>query len=625
MPAKHRCSCFSEESSSFLYGLRREAPSTERVLLERLLNVLSRAAANKKSNNPQRLWAESERPEWWPGVTLLCWKNPREHPKDNKKTLKEKIAILETQLKQRELMSKELEEELEAQKNGKKVDLELKSDFEAVIAKASGLHFMLNKVKTKMGDSKPMSDRISKYVTETQACMEKCLQVIEGFHKKVEAREQHRQNLWDRMGVSKAERGQPSAKRPHSDVSYDLETDSLSIDLDDADDVEALHMALASPSFSASPFSPAATLSPSPQNMSDIAVADMLMGVPSPTFIPQSQYVHAVTSYQRSLSMPSPVQAVPEPLLSMDQLQLRSVSPIPVPGCKPSSKKSMRRSDEARGKSLQQRSPMDSLVEALGSEDIESIEISQSTLPPTSGSKGKRVAESDVQRRKDRKQRQSPLNRPKSSGIKEKSSTPPTVEVKSSRKSATFPMSYRYSGGQLMQAGAPSNPEAGWQVLHTIPASDPSWPLRIKNDASSPLASEDLVEDGDGRGVRMDVSRSSQDDDLDNVAEVLEESESRPTFSMYTVTDMGDMDNLAQMTTHLSCDDLQASVTEPVMDSAPPSSVRLVLGPERVMVPGQYVFHSAPLSSSSAARSATTKGDSKSLSHAIGNLKDTFK
>ena len=207
MPAKHRCGCFSQQSSSFLYGLRREAPSTQRVLLERLLNILSRAAAHK-SKNPQRLWADSERPEWWTEVTDLKWKNPREHPKDNKETLKKKIEVLERELTKRKLMSEDLKAELEAHRDSKKVDLELKSDFEAVIAKASGLHYMLNKVSTKMEQSRSISDKIATYIRETRDCLDQCLKRINSMYHQVEAREKRKSSLWEQMGVSKRQRSE---------------------------------------------------------------------------------------------------------------------------------------------------------------------------------------------------------------------------------------------------------------------------------------------------------------------------------------------------------------------------------------------------------------------------------
>ncbi|KAL8625628.1 hypothetical protein ACOMHN_043903 [Nucella lapillus] len=212
-----------EQSGSFLYGLRRDTPSTERVLLERLLNILSRAAAANKSRNPQRLWAQSERPEWWTQVTDLPWKNPREHPKDNKETLKKKIEVLKTELRKRDIMTKELEEELEIHRGSKKIDLELKSDFEAVISKASGLHYMLDKVSSKMGQSRIISDKMATYIKETKHCLDRVHKRINTMYDQVQAREDRKSDLWTTMGVSKHQ--QPLARD-------DLVLDSLGMEPD---------------------------------------------------------------------------------------------------------------------------------------------------------------------------------------------------------------------------------------------------------------------------------------------------------------------------------------------------------------------------------------------------------
>lgn len=208
--SKHRCKCYSVESSSFLYGLRREGPSTERVVLERLLNVLSRAAATN-NKNPQRLWAKSEQPEWWEHCTKLQWKNPREHPKDKKDTLRQKIAILERELKQRGLITPAMEEELELWRNSKKSDLELKSDFEAVIAKASGLHYMVDQVFAKIDKARVLTDKIAQFIRETNVCLEACVKKLNKMFERVQLREERKQSLWEKHGVSKTDLIRPSS------------------------------------------------------------------------------------------------------------------------------------------------------------------------------------------------------------------------------------------------------------------------------------------------------------------------------------------------------------------------------------------------------------------------------
>nr|KAG5698355.1 hypothetical protein BaRGS_010941 [Batillaria attramentaria] len=165
--------------------------------------------ASRSEKNGTRLW--SEEPDWWKECTKLPWKNPREHPKDKKDTLKQKIEILEKQLRERGLMTPAIEQELELSKSGKKADLELKSDFEAVIAKASGLHYMVNQVYDKMSKAHVFSDKIAVYVRETKSCLEQCLTSVSKLFQRVESREKRKQSLWDKMGVSQSKRIRPAS------------------------------------------------------------------------------------------------------------------------------------------------------------------------------------------------------------------------------------------------------------------------------------------------------------------------------------------------------------------------------------------------------------------------------
>ncbi|KAK7485324.1 hypothetical protein BaRGS_00023423 [Batillaria attramentaria] len=304
-PAKHRCNCFSEESSSFLYGLRREGPSTERVVLERLLNVLSRAAV-ETPKNPQRLW--SEEPDWWKECTKLPWKNPREHPKDKKDTLKQKIEILEKQLRERGLMTPAIEQELELSKSGKKADLELKSDFEAVIAKASGLHYMVNQVYDKMSKAHVFSDKIAVYVRETKSCLEQCLTSVSKLFQRVESREKRKQSLWDKMGVSQSKRIRPASGDFPLDELGEVAT-FIQDNLLSLPDTQADVYSLSPPILSPAPF-----------------VAEE---VKSPPSVETAQFVPPKTqnTYQRSASEPYPTPAFTS-VVTSDSVhsQQRSVS-----------------------------------------------------------------------------------------------------------------------------------------------------------------------------------------------------------------------------------------------------------------------------------------------------------
>nr|KAG5698354.1 hypothetical protein BaRGS_010940 [Batillaria attramentaria] len=181
-------------------------------------------AAAKAHSNPQRLW--SEEPDWWKECTQLLWKNPREHPKDKKEILKKKIEILEKQLRERGLMTSAIEQELELSKSSKKADLELKSDFEAVIAKASGLHYMVDQVYAKMEKTRVFSDKIADYILEIKSCLDMCVSRMEQMHEKVDAREKRKKALWEHFGVSKTKRTRISEEEPAF-----LELDFLQEDL----------------------------------------------------------------------------------------------------------------------------------------------------------------------------------------------------------------------------------------------------------------------------------------------------------------------------------------------------------------------------------------------------------
>ena len=666
MPAKHRCGCFSQQSSSFLYGLRREAPSTQRVLLERLLNILSRAAAHK-SKNPQRLWADSERPEWWTEVTDLKWKNPREHPKDNKETLKKKIEVLERELTNRKLMNEDLKAELEAHRGSKKVDLELKSDFEAVIAKASGLHYMLDKVSTKMEQSRSISDKIATYIRETRDCLDQCLTRISSMYQQVEAREKRKSSLWEQMGVS---------KRQRSEVPEDFETDCLELDFDDIP-AEAFHIiesfSPASP-FSSSPLSPSPTsvlpVSPPVEKISDVNT-DHMTQQPNPcSFSPlpgtrNAQVLSVAAASRRSLSQPTCTHTASEGTLQVMDLSVGKSVHLSVPSLHPSAKKSRRYSadEEEEDKEKEpeatrvQSAPLGILLQTpkmkpvvedvvvVDDDDdvivVENAETSQSrssavgglsaSVGPLfrgggAGSEGaKSIAEaSEVQRRKDRgKHRRNPHDRPKSLGARDKQrlTLPAETAVAEHRRYSSLPsdpappcLLSSISGVPFADSAKPPRRVLREQIIvagagvtaTSVGHASSSW-------GTSPLSADDLS---------VDSAEMSQHD-LDNVEAIIEDSPT-PTFSMYAADGTADMDHLAEMTTALSCDDLRPSVTEPVMrdlSDEQPRCLRSLSGPDRVQRghrEGVHRFAAAVSGLSSA------DADDQSLSKAIGGLRESL-
>lgn len=547
--AKHRCSCFSTESSSFLYGLRREAPSTERVLLERLLNVLSRAAVNKTSSgNPQRLWSETEKPDWWDAVCRHKWKNPREHPKDNKPVLKEKIEILEKELPPRNLMTPELNNELELHKNSKKVDLELKSDFEAVIAKASGLHFMLDKVANKMGQSKVISEKIATYIKETKLCLDRCHKTITSMHDKVEQGEKRRSSLWAHMGVSKQHQTSPSNLLTDDD----LETDCLELDLE-ADTLDEVQKD-----------APATVtgLQESSIYLSDSDILDIINQhdvrydpVYHRPLTPQAhgdlapdQKLKSV-QYQRSVSQPPP-QLVQETVHVMDLSQGKRVAVADIEA----SPQPLRRhlivgdgdNNEMTGRSrLESELTNPIIIDDDGDDHVDSFRHQSDRTTRF------RSIETDLNTHKMPRVEQSgeshAYERSKSSGgYKRVAADLQSTSEKKSRKSQ-----------MLTSTSHGTSHYKQYDPLERSWSSRPATRISaaLSPEASSSLSADDLVEDGD-----MAVM-SVRPQDIEDVEDILEESTGSPTVTMYTgPDDCTAMDQLAYMTKTLSCDDLRASV-----------------------------------------------------------------
>ena len=665
MPAKHRCECFSQKSSSFLYGLRREAPSTQRVLLERLLNILSRAAAHK-SKNPQRLWVESERPGWWTEVTDLKWKNPREHPKDNKETLKKKIAVLERELTQRKLMSEDLKAELEAHRGSKKVDLELKSDFEAIIAKTSGLHYMLDKVSIKMEQLRGISDKIATYIRETRTCLDHCLARINSMYQQVEAREKRKSSLWEQMGVS---------KRQRSEVPDDFETDGLELDFDDIPpDTLRFIDSLSPPSpFSSSPLSLSPTSVLTAEKITDVNTAHMTQQPNPRSFSPlpatmNEQVPSVAAAFRRSLSQPTCTHTVSEGTLQVMDLSVGKSVHLSVPSPPLPARKSRRYSaDEEeedkekepdaprvqsarRGillQSLKMKPVVEDVVVVVDDDDdddgvlvVENVETSQSrssavgglsaSVGPLfrgggAGSEGaKGIAEaSEVQRRKDRgKHRRNPHDRPKSLGTRDKQqfTLPAATAFAEHRRYSSLPLGpaspcvSSISGVPFADSAKPPRrllreridvTGAGVTATSVVCASS-SW-------GTSPLSADDLS---------MDSAEINQHD-LDNVEAIIEDSPT-PTFSMYAADGTADMDHLAEMTNALSCDDLRPSVTEPVMgdlSEEQPRCVRPLSGPDRAQRGHPEVVHRLVAAVSGL---PSADADDQSLSKAIGGLRESL-
>lgn len=640
MPSKHRCTCFSQQSSSFLYGLRREAPSTQRVLLERLLNVLSRVAAHK-SKNPQRLWADSERPDWWTKVTDLKWKNPREHPKDNKETLKKKIEVLERELERRHLMTEDLKSELAAHRESKKVDLELKSDFEAVIAKASGLHYMLDKVSNKMGQSRVISDKIATYISETKACLDQCVIRINGMFQQVEAREKRKSSLWETMGVS---------KRQRSELFEDLDTDCSEMDFDPTSPGAFHLLDILDPSspVSSSPLSPSPTsMLPVPTSSEETTVltSASITPQPNPRSIPSPPTLpipKVAVHVQRSLSPPSYTQPVSEPQYAMD-LSMGKSAALSFFSFAPPAKKSRRHSaDEEKEKKkvrvvagmqsaprgiLRQTQMLESMVEdVVVDDDVEIVGYSQTHsaavghLPSGArvfsggaGSGGKTPAEAETQRREELRQRRNPHDRPKSFGARSNQQLTLAEPGVEHRRYSSLPTAHGFQSGTS-------------EVTHTAFA-DRAKPSRSPREKTLPvgagsatasfvhatetstLATDDLT---------VDSGEMSQHD-LDNVEAIIEESPT-PTISMYAA-DVSGMDQLVEMTIALSCEDLRPSVMEPVVSDLSVdhlSSMTLPGGPVKVC--SGYQAARRPDAS---ANGLSSTGD-QSLSKAIGDLRGQF-
>ncbi|PVD23199.1 hypothetical protein C0Q70_16462 [Pomacea canaliculata] len=224
MARKNRCNCFDEEINAVLTGLRREGPSTERSILERLVNLLSRAAVKDRGEvNPQKVWTKELEPVWWKEFTDLRWKNPREHPKDRKDDLKKKVNILHNRLTELGGMTTVLEEEFQLATNSNKADIELKSDFEAIIAKVSGLHFMLENVSKKLKAAKDFTEKIAHYVRKISSCFEKCQLVVQETTLIVEAKDKKKDQLWQSMGVERPGTQQVGFKKKSSDPIFSIE------------------------------------------------------------------------------------------------------------------------------------------------------------------------------------------------------------------------------------------------------------------------------------------------------------------------------------------------------------------------------------------------------------------
>ncbi|XP_076440038.1 uncharacterized protein LOC143279777 [Babylonia areolata] len=549
--SKHRCKCYSQQSGSFLYGLRRDAPSTERVLLERLLNILSRAAAHR-GKNPQRLWAESERPHWWTGVTDLRWKNPREHPKDNKDTLKKKIEILEKELKKRGLMTKGLEEELEIHHGGKKTDLELKSDFEAIITKASGLHFMLDKVSSKMGRSPILSDKMATYISETKSCVDKIHVMISAMYQHVQAREEKKSDLWAQMGVSKHQRPV---------LTDDLQMDSFSIDSDLMPDLSSyclnedvglstslglqsmtsVTVSPESPELDISTYSPFTassdgTLSPVPSSSQGLESSQRLEYGQDPS-----------AKHQRSLSEPDSTSAE----LETGRLVLSAVPFVSKRSWSPSEPEDQE-PEQTKAKS---RRILPSQTVGSGAADVlvlsDEEEIDHLALTASVSGRGPRKdvkppAESERMR----------------------------VRLASKPRSPRSPIS-AFSAGEYKSLSLSMHQ----QVQHSTPVvSDrgvppiSSIPRRTEATASTSTSTHKAMA-FTGDVLPADVVEDA-DPELCDVEAILEES-ATPTMSMYATNMETSVDKLADMTMALSCEDLHASVTERVMtgELAVPTSV----------------------------------------------------
>lgn len=571
--SKHRCSCYSQQSGSLLYGLRRDTPSTDRVLHERLLNILSRAAAHK-SKNPQRLWAESERPKWWIDVTDLPWKNPREHPKDNKDTLKKKIEILEQQLKARGMMTKELEEELTIHRGSKKIDLELKSDFEAVISKASGLHFMLDKVSSKMGQSRIISDKMATYISETKSCIDKVHGVISAMFEQVQAREERKSGLWASMGVSKQQ--QQTVTRDDIVVdTFGLDTDlEMMEDLpDELAEIFSSRSEVLSPPFTA-------TLSPPPDESDAVVMRKNYSSPQTHSSMPaESPYeslriskpvletlqtrnleVDLSVPHRRSLSHAERTQTQAEAVHAVDfSTQGRSSVTFPL-----FTKRNWRQSFEASPEEFDQapkrvKSPRMTAVEPATKDVIvieeDDVHSGWRPLDYDTTSDSVSVTSNPVLTTSTLAVGLSSLKQ-RSSHSQDK----PTLSA--SRRKALHPLTESQSSATTTAPDRVRTPPVATVAAHVTPRKqrtrDPLLGGGIFMSTSTPKVKADVT--AYRSLLPSDVEEDAEFISLDDIEEVRE----TPTASMYA-KDTSGMDHLAAMTSALSCEDLSPSVTEKVM------------------------------------------------------------
>ena len=478
------------------------------------------------------------------------------------------------------MMTSELEEELTIHRGGKKVDLELKSDFEAVMAKCSGLHFMLSKVNAKLGDIRILTDKNAAYIRNTKACLEKSIGVVNLMFKRVEAHEERRSSLWASMGVSKEQRtGRLSEAEGEADFFLDID-DTYSED-DPLSPASPLSSATLSPQTVTSTGPSPPPSQPLPES-SDTAIAEKSQTtVRSSSSLAEKllpQKLPLSLPLLRSVSPQAPAEI--EPLEVMDLSQGKSVSiSIRPPSSSMSLVAKRARQDSVKEKPGHESTYVQSKSRKMGpavadtivmDEDVKIIGYSPSSgaVPSHSTSRthsapliivasdGAQISDSESVRRKDR-----PLHR------RQRQERPKTVGGREKRQAEDvfFRRSLSLSSSPQLQLTLSEKPDA----VGTTDSQNQGRSVEMHSatvTSFSPSLSPPVLLSGSP--LASDVTVDGPEDDLDKVEAILEDSWHVPTVSMYT-EDVGEMDQLAEMTQALSCEDLSPSVMESVMGDLP--------------------------------------------------------